>query len=62
MPDSEKEFLTVQEAMQFLGVSRATLDSYARDGKVKRYEQGAPKRTMYKREELAALKQIKPKQ
>jgi excisionase family DNA binding protein len=58
----ESEYVTVEEACAILGVSRATLDKYVRDRRLTRYQQGAPKRTMYKRTALYALKRVQPKQ
>ncbi len=61
MEETESKFVTVQEAVKILGVCRATLDNYARAGKLKRYESRAPIRTMFDRYQLERLKQIKPK-
>ncbi len=59
--DEQSEYVTVKEACKILGVSRATLDNYVRAHKLTRYEMGAPKRTMYRRAALEALKRVKPK-
>jgi predicted site-specific integrase-resolvase len=55
------EYLSIQEAAAFLGVSRASLDNYARAGRIHRYELGAPVRTRYKRSELNLLKRVRRK-
>ncbi len=57
----ESRYVTVQEATKILGVCRATIDNYARAGKLKRYESRAPVRTMYDRFQLQKLKQVTPK-
>jgi len=55
------EYVDVREACAILGVSRATLDNYARAGRLTRYELGAPLRVRYKRSQLEVLRRIKPK-
>lgn len=50
------EYVDVKEACRILGVSRASLDNYVRRGLLTRYVQQAPKRTMYRRSALLALK------
>jgi predicted site-specific integrase-resolvase len=57
----EKEYLTEAEACAYLGVSRATLANYVTRKLIKRYQQKAPRQTLYKRTELDSLKEIKPK-
>ena len=59
--NDEQEYVDVKEACRILGVSRSTLDLYVRNNRLTRYEQGAPKRTMYKRAAVEALKRVKPK-
>ena len=53
------DFMTMREALAYLGVSRATLDSYVRQGRITRYKSGAPIRTMFRRRQIEALKEIK---
>ena len=55
------DYVDVKEATTILGVSRASLDNYSRAGRLTRFEQGAPRRVLYKRSELNLLKRIKPK-
>lgn len=55
------DYVAVKEACELLGVSRASLDNYSRAGRLTRFEQGAPRRVLYKRSELNLLKRIKPK-
>jgi len=54
--EKQSEFVDVKEAMKILGVTRASLDNYVKRGLLTRYHQRAPKRTMYKRAQLEALK------
>lgn len=54
--EQQSEFVDTKEAMRILGVSRASLDNYVNRGLLTRYHQRAPKRTMYKRAALLALK------
>jgi predicted site-specific integrase-resolvase len=55
------EYATVKEACAILGVSRASLDNYARAGRIERYVLGAPQRVLYKRSELNLLKRVRTK-
>ena len=57
----DSEYVSVREACEILGVCRATLDNYARAGRLERYELGAPIRTRYKWSELNLLKRTRPK-
>lgn len=61
MEDTESRYVSVKEAAALLGVSRATLDNYARAGRLKRYQGAAPIRTLYDRMQLETLKRVKPK-
>jgi predicted site-specific integrase-resolvase len=58
----EKDYLTLQEAMQYLNVSRATIFNYVKRGLIKRYERQVPHEILYKKSELENLKMIKPKE
>jgi predicted site-specific integrase-resolvase len=55
------DYVDVKEATAILGVSRASLDNYARAGRLTRFEQGAPRRVLYKRSELNLLKRVRPR-
>ncbi len=57
----EKEYLTEIEACTYLGVSRGTLFNYVKRKWISRYQQHAPRQTLYKRSELESLKQVRPK-
>ncbi len=57
----EKEYLTLREAMKYLGVSRATIFNYVKRRQINKYEREAPREILYKKSELDKLKQIKPK-
>lgn len=59
--DTDNRYVSVREATAILGVSRATLDNYARAGRLKRYQSNAPIRTMYDRLQLETLKRVRPK-
>lgn len=61
--DSEEQvsskWMTMQETIEYLGVTRATVDAYARAGKLKRFKQ--LKNTVFLRSQVIALKEPKPK-
>jgi len=57
----QKEYLTEKEACDYLGISRGTLFNHVKKKRIRRYEQEAPRLTLYKRTELDSLKEIKPK-
>jgi predicted site-specific integrase-resolvase len=59
MNDEPSKFMTMQETIEYLGVSRQTIDAYARAGKLKRFKQ--LKNTMFLREQVHKLKEPKPK-
>lgn len=48
-------YLNTSEAMNFLGVSRTTLDAMVSDGRVRRYKQGVRRLNYFKQSELARL-------
>lgn len=58
----EKEYLTEAEACAYLGVSRATLANYVKRKYITRYQQRAPRQTLYKKSELDSLRAIEPKE
>jgi len=62
MDEQSLEFVGAKEACELLGVTRQTLDNYVKRGMLTRYELRAPKRTMYRRSAIMALKQPRPKQ
>ena len=62
MPETEngEVYLTVEEATQYLGVSRDTLERYARAGQLTKYRRGVTRRVYYRQSELDRLKQFRP--
>jgi DNA (cytosine-5)-methyltransferase 1 len=50
-----KDYLTVGEAAEFLGVSAETLRNWDRTGKLKAYRNPINRYRLYRREELEAL-------
>lgn len=54
------EYITIDEACAILGVSRATLHNYFKQGKVQKYNKGITRRVLYKRTEIERLAEIKP--
>ena len=54
---TEDDYMSVKEALAYLGVTRASLDSYVRQGKISRYKRLG--RTMYRRKALEQLREIK---
>lgn len=55
-----KEFLTPQEACEYLGVSRSTLERYAETGRITKYRRGIRREVFFKKEELDRLLEIRP--
>lgn len=49
------QWLSKEEAADYLGVSLFTIERYARDGKLPRYRLVGGKNTRYKREDVEAL-------
>ena len=58
MSEEKTKFMNMQETIEYLGVTRATIDAYARAGKLKRFKQF--KSTMFLREQVEKLKEPKP--
>lgn len=56
----EKEFLTSEQAQEYLGVKRPTLYKYIKQGKLTVYKSGVGYRSYFSKAELDDLKQIKP--
>jgi excisionase family DNA binding protein len=59
MMTDKSEYMTMQEVMDELCVSRSTVDLYARDGKLTRYQRG--RRVIFLRKEVEALNEPKLK-
>lgn len=62
MPETEngEVYLTVEEATQHIGVSRDTLERYAKAGELIKYRRGVTRRIYYKQSELDRLNQFRP--
>ncbi len=60
--EQQKEYMTEREACEYLGISRGSLFNHVKNKLIRRYEQKAPRLTLYKRSELDSLKEIKPKE
>jgi hypothetical protein len=58
----EKEYMTEAEASTYLGISRGTLNNFVKRKLLNKYEQKAPRRVLYKKSEMDALRNIEPKQ
>ncbi len=57
MPDTDVDYLTVKAACELLGVSPNTLRSWGATGKVTEYRHPLNNYRLYRRDELADLKQ-----
>jgi excisionase family DNA binding protein len=57
--DEQSKWMSMQEAMEALRVSRSTIDLYARQGKLKRFQRG--RNVYFLREQVEKLKEPKPK-
>ncbi len=55
-------YLTAQEAMVYLGISRNTLDKLADKSDLTKYKQRLSRNVLFKKSELDALKEIEPVQ
>jgi excisionase family DNA binding protein len=62
LPETEngEVYLTVEEATEYLGVSRDTLERYARAGPLTKYRRGVTRRIYYKQSELDQLNRFRP--
>ncbi len=54
------EYLDVDEAAGLLGVKKATLYAYVSRGVLRSYRQGVGRKRLYRREEVEALRTIRP--
>ncbi len=55
MSDDDK-WMTIEEVMSYLGIARSTLSLYVKQNRLKRFEQQAPKRPVFLREQVEKLK------
>jgi Helix-turn-helix domain len=61
-PSAEAEYLTTQQALQFVHLSKPTLNKLRREGRITAYH-SSDKRVLYRRSELVAyLQAAKPKE
>lgn len=51
----ENEFWTTDEVVEFLGVSRITLQNWIKAGKITVYKTGVGNRNLYKKTDVRAL-------
>jgi len=54
MTQNSDEYLNSEEASSILGVSRRTLERYAKEGKIQRYKKGT--RVVFKKNDVIRLK------
>lgn len=53
-------YLNPQEACDYLGVSRSTLERYAEAGRITKYRRGVKRGVFFKKSELDRLLEIHP--
>lgn len=51
-------YMSAKEASDYTGLTRQTLDAYAKRGKLVKYKQGLARRVFFKKSELDALLEI----
>lgn len=56
----DTEYLNPQEACDYLGVSRSTLERYAEAGRITKYRRGVKRAVFFKKSELDRLLEIHP--
>lgn len=61
MADEPNKWMTAQEVMAYLGIARSTLSLYEKQGRLKVFQQDAPKRILFLRSQVEELKRPKPK-
>jgi excisionase family DNA binding protein len=54
--DAFKDFVTIKEAAEFLGVTSATLRNWDKQGKIKAYRHPLNRYRLYKKSELEKIK------
>jgi len=50
------EYLTIEDAAEFLGKSRRTLERYVEQGRITRYRRGLLRNVYFKRTDVESLK------
>lgn len=53
-------YLTTQEACDFLGVSRQTINRLVREGRLRQHKQGITRTVYYRQSELERIAEIQP--
>ena len=61
MAEEPDKWMTVKEVLDYLGIARSTLSLYEKQGRLKKFEQGAPKRVVFLRSQVEELRRPKPK-
>lgn len=56
----EEMYYSTEEACDYLGLSRDTLNRMTKDGRLRKYRQGFARTIYYRQSELDALKVIRP--
>lgn len=54
------EYLTLEDGAAFLGVAKRTMFNYIKNGKLTGYRSGVGNQTHVRRDEVEALKQLRP--
>lgn len=62
MPEETEEqgWLSVEEAAEYLGVSRRAIHKYVQQGRLAAFKAPIGGRTLFKREDLDAFRKIRP--
>lgn len=60
MIKNNETYLNTEEACEFLGVTRQTINRLVREGRLQQYKQGLYRTVYYKQTELQALTDIRP--
>ena len=58
----EDDWMTIDQAAEFLGVARRTLFNYAKQGKLRAFKAAVGGRTMFRRQDLEAFKTPQPRE
>jgi excisionase family DNA binding protein len=56
----EETYYATDEACDYLGISRDTLNRMTKDGRLRKYRQGFARTVYYRQAELDALKAMRP--
>lgn len=58
--EGDETYMTTQEACDYLGVSRQTLNRYVNQGRVHQHKRGITRTVYYSKSELDRLSEIQP--